>query len=103
MGNSKAAVGILLHGLPAPSRFSPGRPHCVIPISFGAVTGRKYHYVLCGSLHMAGATCLYSRHQSLSIMGHGVPAKYARRTAKVPCWCVFGYLGSRRKTIPSPV
>ena len=28
-GNNQAAVGILLHGLLAPSRFSPGRPHCV--------------------------------------------------------------------------
>ena len=32
------------HGTLTPGRISVGRPHCLIPISVGAVTGRKYHY-----------------------------------------------------------
>ena len=32
------------HGNLTPGRISVGRPHCLIPISVGAVTGRKYHY-----------------------------------------------------------
>ena len=31
------------HGTLTPGRISVGRPHCLIPISVGAVTGRKYH------------------------------------------------------------
>lgn len=31
------------HGTLTPARFSRGRPHCVFPHPWGAVTGRKYH------------------------------------------------------------
>ena len=41
------------HGTLTPGRISVGRPHCLIPISVGAVTGRKYHYRLFRSLQTA--------------------------------------------------
>lgn len=31
------------HGTLTPARFSRGRPHCVFPHPWGAVTGQKYH------------------------------------------------------------
>jgi len=36
------------HGDLTPGRFSAGCPHCVIPLSGGAVTGQKYHCRLMG-------------------------------------------------------
>ena len=44
------------HGTLTPGRISVGRPHCLIPISVGAVTGRKYHCQLSGG--MAIQPCL---------------------------------------------
>ena len=44
------------HGTLTPGRISVGRPHCLIPISVGAVTGRKYHCQLSGI--MAIQPCL---------------------------------------------
>ena len=44
------------HGILTPARFSGRRPHCVIPWSKGAVTGRKYHDRLFRSLRDGPAT-----------------------------------------------
>ena len=103
-GIHQAAAGKLLHGLLAPSRFSPGRPHCVIPYSYGAVTGREYHCVLWGSSHLAGATCLSDETLSLaSVEGHGASScmlQLSPLIAKVPDECVFSCI---ERNVPSLV
>ena len=53
------------HGTLTPGRISVGRPHCLIPISVGAVTGRKYHYRLFRSLQAVCQNCFKDKFFSL--------------------------------------
>ena len=56
-GNNQATVSDLSHERIAPLWFSQSCPHCVIPYSYGAVTGQEYHY-----------TCRWSSHLQVAIL-----------------------------------
>ena len=73
-----------------PPRFSPSRPHCVIPYPYGAVTGREYHYP--SGCHRAGRTLSVFQNETFSLApacrngqarGHGASLMGARRFPRI--------------------